>query len=84
MRSSGQLLEVVRVRSGYAILEVAHQQTVITPTPDGANGSIYMFLLDVGEQPPAPSVSYIYEDALVKTPAGWRFKARVLRREDHT
>jgi hypothetical protein len=43
-----------------------------------------MFVLDVGKQPPAPSASYIYEDALVKTPAGWRFKARVLRREDHT
>lgn len=51
---------------------------VVTPTAGGANGSIYMFLLDISKTPPAPSASYLYEDALVKTALGWRFKTRVL------
>lgn len=54
---------------------------VITPSAAGATGSIYMMLLDVSKAPPAPSASYVYDDALVKTPAGWRFKTRVLHAE---
>lgn len=51
---------------------------VLTPAAGGATGSVYMFLLDVGKKPPAPSASYRYEDVLVKTTSGWRFKTRVL------
>ena len=56
---------------------------VVTPTADGAAGSIYMFLLDVAKQPPQPTAAYLYDDVLVRTPAGWRFKSRTLHREDH-
>lgn len=51
---------------------------VITPTPSGANGSVYLLLMNTGVRPPVPAASYIYEDTLVKTSSGWRFKTRVL------
>lgn len=51
---------------------------VITPSEDGATGSVYLLLLDISTRPPAPVSSSVYEDALVKTPQGWRFKTRVL------
>ncbi len=54
---------------------------VITGSTDGANGSVYMQLLDISTKLPTPTASYRYEDALVKTAAGWRFKTRVLHRD---
>jgi hypothetical protein len=36
----------------------------LTPTADGANGAIYLLLLNVG--------------VLVRTPQGWRFKSRIV------
>jgi len=50
---------------------------VITPTPEGANGTVYLFLLDVSVRPPAVGVALKYQDTLVKTAQGWRFKKRV-------
>ncbi|MFN7981939.1 MAG: nuclear transport factor 2 family protein [Vicinamibacterales bacterium] len=51
---------------------------VITPSEDGATGSVYLLLLDIGVRPPVPNMSAVHEDHLVKTPQGWRFKTRVL------
>ena len=52
---------------------------VITPTPEGAKGSVYLFLLDVSVRPPAISTAIQYDDALVKTAQGWRFKKRTTK-----
>lgn len=49
----------------------------ITPTPEGARGFVYFNQLDVSTLPPTTSVTGIYEDTLVKTADGWRFKKRV-------
>jgi hypothetical protein len=49
---------------------------VITPTPEGAKGAVYLMFLDVGMKPPAVTSAGKYEDVLVKTPQGWRFKKR--------
>jgi uncharacterized protein (TIGR02246 family) len=49
---------------------------IITPSPEGANGKVYLMLLDVGVKPPAASAAARYEDRLVKTAGGWRFKKR--------
>ena len=49
----------------------------ITPAPEGAQGFVYWTGLDVSTKPPRYTVSGIYEDTLVKTPDGWRFKKRV-------
>lgn len=51
---------------------------VLTPTDEGVSGSVYLLLLDTGVRPPVPNMSAVYEDRLVKTPQGWRFKTRVL------
>jgi bifunctional aromatase (cyclase/dehydratase) len=51
---------------------------LITPTGEGASGSVYLLLLDISARPPSPVMSAVYEDTLVKTPQGWRFKTRVL------
>ena len=49
---------------------------LITPTPEGAKGAVYLMFLDVGMKPPAVTSAGRYEDSLVKTPQGWRFKKR--------
>lgn len=54
---------------------------VITPTPDGARGSVYLMFLNVGTRPATVGNAGQYEDTLVKTPQGWRFRTRVNRIE---
>ena len=49
----------------------------ITPTAEGAHGFVYFNQLDVSTKPPTTTVSGVYEDTLVKTADGWRFKKRV-------
>ena len=51
---------------------------VLTPTGDGANASIYLLLLNVGVRPATIATTGIYEDVLVRTPQGWRFKSRIV------
>jgi hypothetical protein len=51
----------------------------ITPAPEGASGSAYLMLLDVSTRPSTVATTGKYEDTLVKTPQGWRFKKRVTR-----
>jgi len=49
-----------------------------TATPDGARGACYLMLLNIGVRPVTIALTGIYEDALVKTPQGWRFKSRIV------
>jgi hypothetical protein len=49
---------------------------VITPSPEGASGKVYLLLVDVAAKPPAITTAARYEDRLVKTAGGWRFKKR--------
>lgn len=49
---------------------------VITPSPEGAKGQVYLMFVDVGTKPPSISGAGKYEDVIVKTPQGWRFKKR--------
>jgi hypothetical protein len=51
-------------------------QLVITPTTEGANGSCYLMLVDRGTKPPSIMSVNKYDDTLVKTGDGWRFKTR--------
>lgn len=53
----------------------------ITGTPEGANGAVYLLLVDVSVRPPAITTAARYEDQLVKTAQGWRFKKRVTKGE---
>ena len=51
---------------------------VITPSAGGATGTTYLVLLDVSARPATIAMTGMYDDALVKTPQGWRFKSRVV------
>ena len=51
---------------------------VVTPTPDGATTRTYWISFEVSYSPPKPALSGHYDDVLVRTPDGWRFKERVL------
>jgi hypothetical protein len=53
-----------------------HSNLTIEPTAEGANGSVYVMQIDITTKPPSISTYSRYDDALVKTPKGWRFKIR--------
>ena len=52
---------------------------IITPSSEGATGSVYLILLDVSVRPPAIASTARFSDTLVKTARGWRFKTRTTR-----
>jgi hypothetical protein len=54
---------------------------VLVPADEGARGSAYMMALErkSRETPVAITTWGKYEDRLVKTPRGWRFKERIYR-----
>jgi uncharacterized protein (TIGR02246 family) len=58
--------------------KITHVNTniVIDPTPEGAKGSVYVILMDL-QKNPAITGGGVYEDTLVRTKDGWRFKKRV-------
>ena len=49
---------------------------VIAPSPEGARGSSYVMLVNLQATPPVIMGGGVYEDVLVKTAEGWRFKRR--------
>jgi hypothetical protein len=51
---------------------------VITPSAEGATGTVFFMMVRVGggSTPPTTTSTGLYEDTLVKTPEGWRFKRR--------
>lgn len=51
----------------------------ITPSAEGANGTVMLMLLDVGTKPASIAMTGLYTDVLVKTPNGWRFKSRQVK-----
>jgi len=56
---------------------------VIAPTAEGAKGSVYVFVVDRQEVPLKIRSYSRYDDTLVKTSKGWRFKVR-MRSSDST
>ncbi len=60
---------------------VRHWNTnlMITPTPSGASGQVYLVLVDFATKPPSILTSASYSDELVKTSQGWRFKKRATK-----
>jgi hypothetical protein len=53
---------------------------VIDPAgDDGAVGRCYLMVIDVGGAAPVPLTSARYEDSLVKTREGWRFRERRIK-----
>lgn len=54
---------------------------VLEATDDGASGACYLMLYVLGpkEAPAKVVTTGIYDDALVRTPEGWRFSRRAVR-----
>jgi len=72
------LMEFAAGRGGaMSTVRHVHMTPVITPTAEGASGTVLNFFIDVGANPPAFTRASQYTDTLVKTPQGWRFKKRV-------
>ena len=51
---------------------------VVTPTAEGATARMYFVSFEVSYSPPKPALSGHYDDVLVRTPDGWRFKERIM------
>ena len=49
---------------------------IITPTPEGATGTVDMMMIGLGGDPNKIESDGYYEDTYVKTTQGWRFKQR--------
>jgi actinorhodin biosynthesis protein ActVIA len=49
---------------------------IITPTPDGATGTVDMLMIGLDGDPNKIAHDGYYEDVYVKTEQGWRFKQR--------
>jgi hypothetical protein len=49
---------------------------IITPTPEGATGTVDMMMIGLGGDPNKIESDGYYEDLYVKTAQGWRFKQR--------
>ncbi len=49
---------------------------IITPTPEGAKGTVDMLMIGLGGDPNKIESDGYYEDTYVKTAQGWRFKER--------
>ena len=66
-------------KSGPAATRHFLTNVIITPSSEGATGRQYMVLIDVGGSAKPSTIEHggYYDDAYVKTPAGWRFKSRV-------
>ena|SRR5579872_231383 len=75
-----QLVTFIKNRNG-ANMRHWNTNLVITGTPEGASGSVYLMFLNVGVNPPVVTGAGKYDDTLVKTSDGWRFKRRTNRRE---
>lgn len=51
----------------------------VVGTTEGADGSVYLMLWNVGVRPQTIVTTGTYVDKLVKTPNGWRFKSRDIK-----
>jgi len=62
------------IKQGVRHLYVNH---IITPTAEGATGTVDMLMIGLGGDPNKIEYDGYYEDTYVRTAKGWRFKQRV-------
>jgi hypothetical protein len=62
------------IEEGVRHLYVNH---IITPTAEGASGTVDMLMIGLGGDPNKIEYDGFYEDVYVRTPQGWRFKSRI-------
>ena len=57
----------------------AYTNLLVTPTAEGATASVWAFIFNVSAMPAFVDHAGAYDDTLVKTDAGWKFKKRLFR-----
>jgi len=62
------------IKQGVKHLYVNH---IITPTAEGATGTVDMLMIGLDNDPYRIRHEGYYEDTYVRTPQGWRFKSRL-------
>ena len=64
---------------GWIVQGVRHLYVnhIITPTAEGASGTVDMLMIGLGGDPNKIEYDGYYEDTYVKTSKGWRFKQRM-------
>ena len=62
------------IKEGVRHIYVNH---IITPTAEGATGTVDMLMIGLGGDPNKIEYDGYYKDVYVKTPQGWRFKSRI-------
>src|SRR5262245_52342289 len=64
---------------GWIVQGVKHLYVnhIITPTAEGATGTVDMLMIGLGGDPNRIRHEGYYEDTYVKTAQGWRFKSRI-------
>ena len=64
---------------GWIVQGVKHLYVnhIVTPTAEGATGTVDMLMIGLGGDPYKIHHEGYYEDTYVKTPQGWRFKSRI-------
>jgi hypothetical protein len=50
---------------------------IITPTAEGATGTVDMLMIGLGGDPNKIEYDGYYEDVYARTPQGWRFRSRI-------
>jgi hypothetical protein len=64
---------------GWIVQGVKHLYVnhIITPTAEGATGTVDMLMIGLNNDPYRIHHEGYYEDTYVRTPQGWRFKSRI-------
>jgi hypothetical protein len=62
------------IKEGVRHIYVNH---IITPTAEGATGTVDMLMIGLGGDPNKIEYDGYYEDVYARSPQGWRFKSRV-------
>jgi hypothetical protein len=62
------------IKDGVHHIYVNH---IITPTAEGATGTVDMLMIGLGGDPNKIEHDGYYEDVYVKIPQGWRFQSRI-------
>ncbi len=66
--------DVPWIKEGVRHIYVNH---IITPTAEGAAGTVDMLMIGLGGDPNRIEYDGYYEDVYARTPQGWRFKSRI-------
>jgi hypothetical protein len=70
------LVESIRRGGTDRPLRHLHSNLKLVPTAEGADGHVYVVQIDITAKPISVATYSRYDDKLVKTAEGWRFKSR--------